>query len=96
MHRMTSLAVTASMLAFVSIAHAHGDVKCKDSPQAEWKPQTELQKKLVADGWKVRQVKTSNNCYEVYGFDAKGERAEAFFDPKTFDRVDVPMAAEKK
>ncbi len=91
-----TISLAACMLAFASGAHAHGNVKCKETPQAEWKPQMELQKKLVADGWKVRQVKTFNNCYEVYGFDAKGARAEAFFDPKTFERVDVSADAAKK
>ena len=42
---------------------------------------------LVAEGWRVRQVKIWKTCYEVYGFDEKGERAEAFFNPKTFERV---------
>ena len=47
-----------------------------------------LQKKLEADGWKkVRQVKTENGCYEVYGFNEKNERAEVFFNPKTFEKV---------
>jgi hypothetical protein len=69
------------------IAHAHGDVKCDAPPKAEWRPQMELQKKLVEAGWRVRQVKTFNDCYEVYGFDEKGARAEAFFHPKTFEKV---------
>ena len=67
-------------------ALAHGDVRC-DVPKAEWKPQMELQSKLVGEGWKVRKVQVENGCYEVYGFDAKGERVEAFFNPKTFERV---------
>ncbi|MEO8151569.1 MAG: PepSY domain-containing protein [Rhizobacter sp.] len=79
------ITVIVSTLA-ASAAVAHGDVKC-DAPKAEWKPQMELQSKLVAEGWKVRKVQVYGGCYEVYGFDAKGERAEAFFDPKTFDRV---------
>ena len=35
----------------------------------------------------MRQIKNFNGCYEVYGFDEKGQRAEAFFDPKTFEKV---------
>ncbi len=57
------------------LALAHGDFKCEE-PKADWKPQTELQRKLLADGWKkVRQVKTTNGCYEVYGFDEQEQRA---------------------
>lgn len=53
----------------------------------------ELQRKLVAEGWRVRQVKTFDTCYEVYGFDAKGERIEAFFNPRTFERLEDKPAA---
>jgi hypothetical protein len=70
-----------------AFAFAHGEFKC-DVPKAEWKPQMELQRKLLADGWKkVRQVKTDNGCYEVYGFDENDKRAEKFYNPKTFELV---------
>ena len=69
-------------------ASAHGDVKCDANPnKAEWQPQMTLQAKLVGEGWKVRKVQVYNGCYEVYGFNAQGAKAEAFFDPKTFERV---------
>ena len=68
-------------------AWAHGDVDCPNIPKEEWKPQMDLQKKLSTEGWRIRQVKVFNTCYEVYGFDAKGERVEAFFNPKTFERI---------
>jgi hypothetical protein len=74
-------------LATTTAALADGNFKC-DVPKAEWRKQTELKDKLLADGWKkVRQVKTENGCYEVYGFDEKNQRAEVFFNPKTFEKV---------
>jgi hypothetical protein len=82
---MTVLALAAC--AACGTAQAHGDVKCNAPPKSEWRPQMELQKKLVDAGWRVRQVKTFNDCYEVYGFDEKGARAEVFFNPKTFEKV---------
>lgn len=69
-------------------AAAHGDVKCKAYPKAEWKPHTELEKKLVAEGWTIRRMEVSKTCYEVYAKDPKGNRVEAFFDPVTFARVE--------
>ena len=74
-------------------AFAHGSVQCS-VPEAEWKPQMDLQRKLVDEGWKVRRVQHYHGCYEVYGFDEKGARAEAFFNPKTFERVESPVEAE--
>ena len=93
---MKSSMIVLAAWAFAAGAHAHGDTKCDSHPQGEWKPQMELQKSLADKGWKVRQVKTWNNCYEVYGFDDKGARTEAFFDPKTFERVDAAMETPQK
>ena len=79
------LVATLTLLA-TGAAQAHGDIKCS-TPKAEWRGQMELQSKLTAEGWKVRKVKVENGCYEVYGFDSKGQKAEAFFDPKSFEPV---------
>lgn len=80
--------LAALLLASVGAgAFAHGNVECPVVPKEEKKPQMELQRKLEADGWKVRKVQNYKNCYEVYGFDGKGQKAEAFFHPKTFERV---------
>ena len=76
-------------LAFAAGAQAHGDVKCEEIPKSQWKPQADLQKKLTAEGWKVRKLKSYHGCYEVYGFDAKGARVEAFFNPGTLERVEA-------
>lgn len=69
-------------------ALAHGNVTCKEYPKNEWRPHTELQEKLVKEGWTVRRMEKTDTCYEVYGKDPKGKRVEAFFDPKTFERVE--------
>jgi hypothetical protein len=95
---MKTFILASSLLISVAVcgvAHAHGDVKCDAGPKAEWRKQMELQKELTDKGWKVRQIKVENGCYEVYGFDAKGERVEAFFHPKTFERVDAKPGAGK-
>ena len=91
--------LTAVAFAFTaSAAFAHGKVSCPAVPNDEKKPQMELQKKLETEGWKVRQVKNYNGCYEVYGLDDKGTKTEAFFNPKTLERVQPegePAAAKK-
>ena len=81
-------AAAALALAFAAGAQAHGNVQCEPVPKAEMKPQMDLQKELVHKGWRVRQVKTYHGCYEVYGFDGEGAKVEAFFNPKTFERVE--------
>jgi hypothetical protein len=87
---LVAAAAAAAMLCSASASAQfvdHDAVKCAPVPKEEMRSQMELQRKLTSEGWKVRQVKTFNGCYEVYGFDEKGERTEAFFDPKTFQKV---------
>lgn len=93
-HSLIALACLGSLLANAP-ALAHGEFKC-DVPQAEWGKQMDLQRKLLDDGWKkVRQVKVDNGCYEVYGFDANGKRAEVYFNPKTFEKVGEIKQADR-
>ncbi len=84
--RTTACAAIIALCA--SSAFAHGNVQCKEHPKSEWRPHTELQKKLEQEGWTVRRMEKTDTCYEVYAKDPKGKRVEAFFDPKTFERVE--------
>jgi len=68
------------------LAWSHGDVSCNE-PRAEWKARVDLQKKLKGVGWTIRDIRIENGCYEVYGFDDKDKKVEAFFNPKTFERI---------
>lgn len=77
-------------LATAGPAAAQHAEKCAPIPKAEWKPKAELEAKLTHQGWKVSRIKVENGCYEVYGKDDKGGRIEAFFHPKTLDRVTAP------
>jgi hypothetical protein len=88
MKRLIRPLVPLAFCATILAAHAHGDGNCPAIPKAEWKPQAELTKKLTADGWKIRRVKETAKCYEVYATDPQGKRVEAFFNPKTFERVE--------
>jgi hypothetical protein len=77
-----STALAALLPAGAAFAAQHCDV-----PKADWQPRDALQAKLTADGWDVRTIKTENGCYEAYAIDAEGKRVEAYFDPKTLDRL---------
>lgn len=56
-------------------------------PEVDWQPEQALRQKLEADGWKINRIKIDQGCYEVYGFDGEGRRAETYFDPQTFEVV---------
>lgn len=83
-HHIAALAmVTAAGTAF-----AHGKVECPAHPKSEWRPHTELEQKLVKEGWTIRRMEKTETCYEVYAKTPDGKRVEAFFDPKTLERVE--------
>jgi hypothetical protein len=82
-------AVAAAALGCVmsaGLAHA-SESKC-DVPVNQWQPRETLQKKLEADGYKVRQIKTENGCYEVYAISPEGKRMETYFNPKTLEALE--------
>lgn len=79
---MKKFLLAASVLAVLS-APAFAGAKC-DAPEAEWQTKETLQKKLESEGWTIKNIKTSDGCYEVYGKDGQGNRKETYFDPKTF------------
>lgn len=67
---------------------AHGNVQCPAHPKEEWRDHNELYRKLQTEGWEVRRMEATPTCYEVYARDRQGKRVEAFFDPKTFERIE--------
>jgi hypothetical protein len=84
--------ICAALLGLAISGHAlaqHAE-KCEPIPENEWRPQAELERKLVNQGWKISRVKITNGCYEVYGKDEIGRSVEVFFHPKTFEKVTAP------
>jgi hypothetical protein len=68
-------------------AFAHGNVQCPEHPKSEWQAQALLKQKLAGEGWQVRRIEATKSCFEVYAKDPQGQKVEAFFDPRTFERV---------
>jgi hypothetical protein len=66
---------------------AHGNVQCPEHPKSEWQVPALLKQKLAAEGWQVRRIEATKSCFEVYAKDPQGQKVEAFFDPKTLERV---------
>ncbi|HOM13820.1 MAG TPA: PepSY domain-containing protein [Rubrivivax sp.] len=73
-----------------ALAQEHSE-KCEPIPKEEWRPQAELERMLTNRGWKISRVKITNGCYEVYARDAKNDKKEAFFHPKTLQPVTAPQ-----
>lgn len=83
---MKIMIATAFIATLALSGIAHAAEKC-NVPTGQWQPREALAGKLKAMGWDVRSIKTEDGCYEAYAVDAKGKKIEAYFNPKTLERV---------
>jgi len=81
------LLLAAAALAVASPALATGKMTCNAGPQKTWKSQKALGAKLAKEGWQVRKTKIDGGCYEVYGTTPQGDRVEAYFHPRTLEKL---------
>jgi hypothetical protein len=85
---MTRILIAAAVLGLTAGSAAFAGDRCS-APKAEWQPEQALRQKLEGAGWKINRIKVDDGCYEVYGTDDKGQRAETYFDPKSLDPVNA-------
>ncbi len=55
--------------------------RCTEEPKANWISAAEIKEKFTKMGYKIKKFQIVNNCYEVYGINPNGERADIFFNP---------------
>ena len=60
---------------------------CPKYPKNEWMPQDEAKTRIEAMGYKIDKFKIDGNCYEIYGFNKEGKKAEVYFDAKTLNVI---------
>jgi hypothetical protein len=73
-------------------AGATGFATCDSGPREAWQSEEKLTDMLKGKGWQIRRIKEDGGCYEVYAFNEKGERVEAYFHPRTL--APVPYGAK--
>lgn len=52
-------------------------------PKDKWMKQADFKHNMETQGYKVKTLKVTNGCYEIYGLDKSGKRVEQSFDPAT-------------
>ncbi|MFA5902017.1 MAG: PepSY domain-containing protein [Hyphomicrobium sp.] len=83
--------LTASVLALSLLAAAAGAPAFADRdqhlnvPRDQWLTPAQLSDKLVAQGYKVREIEVDDGAYEVDLVDKNGTRIEAHVHPATGD-----------
>ena len=78
--------ILAAVLAVMSGA-AFAKADCAKHAKSEWMPEAEARSKIEAQGYKIQKFKVDGNCYEIYGTNKDGKRAEVYFDAKNLDVV---------
>ena len=56
---------------------------CPAYPKNEWMSEADAKAKIAEMGYKVKTFEVTGNCYEIYGHDKDGNKAEVYFDAKT-------------
>lgn len=67
--------------------NAFADADCKKHPKSEWMSEADAKAKIQAQGYKIRKFKVDGNCYEIYGTNQAGKKAEIYYDTKTLEVV---------
>ena len=71
-----------------STASASGELKCESGDPSTWKPKSDLEAKVVEQGWtQIRKIKVDDGCYEVYGTTPEGDKVEAYFHPVSLEKL---------
>lgn len=79
--------LAAALYLAAAQAQATGLATCDSGSSSTWQPQIRLEQMLSKQGWKVQRIKVDGGCYEVYAFNEKGQRVEAYFHPRTLEPV---------
>ena len=53
------------------------------APKNTWMTESAFTQSIEAQGYKIKRLKVSHGCYEIYGTDKDGKRVEISFDPAT-------------
>jgi hypothetical protein len=77
------LAATAIAVVMVpSLAFAEPD--CTTEPKDKWMTEEAMKAKAAELGFpKIKTFKVSDTCYEIYGWNTEGKKAEVYFNPVT-------------
>ena len=66
-----------------TVALAKDKNGCPAYPKDQWMPEADAKAKVGEMGYKVKSFEVTGNCYEMYGYDKDGKKAEVYFDAKT-------------
>ncbi len=60
---------------------------CTTETKSKWMSEDAMKAKIDAAGYKVKTFQVTGSCYEIYGKNKDGKRAEVYFNPVSGDIV---------
>ncbi len=71
-----------SVLGLIAMASGvHASTQCTQEPKSKWMSESAMQDKVKQAGYQIKTFKVSGSCYEIYGTDKDGKKAEVYFNP---------------
>ncbi len=84
---MTNVLVLKTMMALSAFSIAGAALAgpvCTTEPKAKWLTEVQMKAKVAELGYKtIKTFQVSGSCYEIYGINKDGKRAEVYFNPVT-------------
>lgn len=88
--KTSQILVIAMLLGMGSAAYA--GPQCTEVARDKWLDEAAMKAKIAQEGYAIEVFKvTKGNCYEIYGKDKAGQKAEVYFNP-----VDGSVVKAKK
>ncbi len=79
----TTAVATPAATPAPTVALAKDKNGCPAYPKDQWMSEADAKAKIAEMGYKVKTFEVTGNCYEIYGHDKDGNKAEVYFDAKT-------------
>ncbi len=77
-HTMKRTLIVPMFLAAAALsACVFASPQCTTAPRAQWMTDTAMKQQ----GYTIKVIKISDNCYEIYGKDKAGSKVKIYFDP---------------
>lgn len=87
---MKNKIITVFIASFLLSGPAYASHDCTD-PVSQWQAPEQLRQMMTDKGWEVRRIKVDDGCYELKGFDRKGNKVEAKFSPATLKIIELEV-----
>lgn len=92
-YTISALALGAMATATAGLAvssNAWASEKCTVA-EADYQPMETLRSELEAKGWTISELELDDGCYEAEAIDENGQEVEAYFNPATFEVVELEV-----